>query len=132
MQGSFKLSFDVISEYYQKKYEKIYPEMSLDCRCYSKEKLHQDSWGFVDKYYELGLSIYRSKNVRALKQSLPLSDVLFLEHREIENEIRNVLNRQLDEEGNNLMVSYIEVGQESVKITLREKENEKVLKKDVN
>ena len=126
MYGSYKLGLDSIGEYYQRKYEKLYPEMNIDCKCYSVEELHQDSWGFVDKYLELRLRINRSKNVRALKQDLPLSDVLFLDHDEIEREIRDVLNKQLEGEGNNLIVSYIEVGQESIKITLREKDKEYV------
>lgn len=127
MQTKMYISYDTVMKLLTPYFQKQYPDCKIYFYCKHDKSYSPDGWGFYDEYNIFSGYLQFSRNTIVFGQVKEISGSKNLDDNEIRNPLWDILDNELDREGNNLEVYHIEAGETSVEITITEKE--KTLKK---
>lgn len=115
------ISYDEVIRLLAPYFQQQYPDCKVKFYCKHDIKSYPDGFGFTDDYNVFSGYLEYSRNTVAFGKVTLLSDTKRLSDKEIRDPLSDILNNMLDNEGNNLKVSYIDAGEHCITINIDEK-----------
>ena len=122
MEKTINLSFGCISKLIEEYYKKNYSNYGVSCYCRSARRTKPDGYGTYDEYYEFSALVVLSVYKTIFGAKTKFEERQSLNHKEVVEILKTMLNEELEAENTDVEVGYIKVDEALTYVTLKEKE----------